>query len=89
MVLALALIATLLIIGIFHRLILRLVFRRVEDARIRYQWRKTLSYVASFIAILLVGRVWFKGFQSLTTFLGLLTAGVAIAHRDLMSNLAG
>ncbi|MBT4575839.1 MAG: mechanosensitive ion channel, partial [Candidatus Cloacimonetes bacterium] len=35
------------------------------------------------------GRIWFKGAQSLVTYLGLLSAGVAIALKDVLANLAG
>jgi small-conductance mechanosensitive channel len=42
-----------------------------------------------FIGILLVGRLWFKGFQSVATFLGLLSAGLAIALKDIVGNIAG
>lgn len=36
-----------------------------------------------------MGRVWYEGFQSIATFLGLLSAGLAIALKDLLVNLAG
>jgi len=41
------------------------------------------------LGILLVGRIWFEGFQSIATFLGLVSAGIAIALKDLLVNLAG
>lgn len=37
----------------------------------------------------MIGRVWFEGIHSIATFLGLLSAGVAIALKDLLANLAG
>lgn len=37
----------------------------------------------------LVGRLWFSGFQSIATYLGLLSAGIAIALKDVVSNFAG
>jgi small-conductance mechanosensitive channel len=39
------------------------------------------------LGILLVGRVWFNGFQDIATFLGLLSAGLAIALGDLVTNV--
>jgi len=82
-------IVTIFIILVLRRLILRIVFQRFEDVRIRYRWRKTSAYIAFLFAILILGRVWFEGFQSIATFLGLLLAGVAIALKDLFVNLAG
>ncbi|MBN1948583.1 MAG: mechanosensitive ion channel [Candidatus Cloacimonetes bacterium] len=66
-----------------------LLNRRVTDLRIRYRWRKTISYLMGFLAVILIGRVWFVGIRSLATFLGLLSAGIAIALKDLIADLAG
>lgn len=41
------------------------------------------------MAIFFLGRVWFKEFQPIATFLGLLSAGLAIALKDPIVNLAG
>jgi small-conductance mechanosensitive channel len=78
-----------LIVLILRYLILRIVFQRLEDVRVRYRWRKSSAYLAFLFAVLVLGRVWFEGFQSIATFLGLLSAGVAIALKDLLANLAG
>jgi len=69
-------------------LVMRLVGRRTDDVRIQYQWKKASAYVAFLLGALLVGRVWFEGVSSLATYLGLLSAGVAIALRDPLVNLA-
>ncbi|MDD2335204.1 MAG: mechanosensitive ion channel family protein [Geobacteraceae bacterium] len=74
---------------LIRTLILKAVWRRTEVFQIRYHWRKISNYVAFFLAILFLGRVWFKEFQSVATFLGLLSAGLAIALRDPIVNLAG
>jgi small-conductance mechanosensitive channel len=72
-----------------RRLVLRVVHRRIEDPRAVYQWSKSTSYVALLLSILLVGTVWLEGLRSLGTFLGLLTAGIAIALKDLVASAAG
>jgi small-conductance mechanosensitive channel len=72
-----------------HRLILRIALPRIKDFPARYRWKKTSAYIAAFLGILMIGRVWFEGIQSIATFLGLLSAGVAIALKDLLANLAG
>ncbi len=82
-------ILVILVLWLLRRLILRLAAKHIEDVRIRYQWRKTSSYVAVGLGILLVGRIWIEGFQSIATFLGLLSAGLAIALKDPVMNLAG
>jgi len=68
---------------------LRVVARRTEDVRIRYSWRKGTTYVAVTVGILLIGRMWFAGFEAVSTYLGLVSAGIAIALKDPLANLAG
>ena len=77
-----------LLLWLVRTLIFQVIYRRVEDVRIRYRWRKTITYVAFAIGVVLVGNIWVKGFQSLATYLGLLSAGLAIALQDLIVNLA-
>jgi small-conductance mechanosensitive channel len=42
-----------------------------------------------FLSIILIGRIWFAGIQSLATYLGLLSAGIAIALKDPILDLVG
>ncbi len=80
---------TVVVIYGLRRIILRVVDRRVEDPRIVYQWSKSSSYVALLLSLLLVGTIWLDGLRSLGTFLGLLSAGVAIALKDVVASMAG
>jgi small-conductance mechanosensitive channel len=68
---------------------LRIMRARTDDIRARYRWRKTITYIAVAVGVLLVGRVWSEGIGQLATFLGLLSAGLAIALRDPIVNLGG
>ena len=63
--------------------------RRSDDPQVRYRWRKTASYSLTIIGLILVGRVWLEGIQSLITYLGLVSAGIAIALRDPILNWFG
>lgn len=74
---------------LLDRVVLTLVYRRVTDPWSRYRWRKAISYIATGLGIILVGRTWFVGIAALATFLGLLSAGLAIALKDPVTNLAG
>jgi small-conductance mechanosensitive channel len=77
-----------LILIILKYIVLKFVYRRTDDVRIRYTWRKSASYIVSILGILILGRIWFVGFQSLTTYLGLVSAGIAIALKDPLVNMA-
>jgi len=86
--LLLSVFAIFLIYGL-RKLVLRVVERRVDDPRLLYQWAKSSSYVALLLAFIMVGSIWLEAFQSLGTFLGLLSAGLAIALKDVVASLAG
>ena len=79
----------LFILWLIREIILRIYFRRHSDVRARYRLRKSSVYIAFTIGFLLIGRIWFEGFSSVATFLGLLSAGLAIALKDPLVNLAG
>ncbi|MGC9362658.1 MAG: mechanosensitive ion channel family protein [Candidatus Syntrophosphaera sp.] len=66
-----------------------LLLKHIKDPKSRFNTRKSVTYAAVFLGIVLVGRVWFEGMSSITTFLGLVSAGLAIALKDLFANLAG
>ncbi|GIW53076.1 MAG: mechanosensitive ion channel protein MscS [Gemmatimonadales bacterium] len=82
-------IAVILVFWAARRIVLFAALRKVTDPKLRYRWQKATTYVTVPLAILVLGRIWFEGFQSLATFLGLLSAGLAIALKDLLVNLAG
>lgn len=70
-------------------LAIRLVNHNLKDTRLQYKWRKNLTYIFAVIGAFLIGRIWFEGLASLATFLGLLSAGLAIALRDPVTDIAG
>ena len=65
------------------------VHRRTDDPQVRYRWRKTATYSLSIVGLILIGRTWLEGIQSLVTYLGLVSAGIAIALRDPIVNWFG
>src|SRR5438093_572691 len=85
----LATLATMVGLWLVHRIALSLVYRRVRDPRSRYRWRKTLTYLVYVAGIVIVGPMWFAWVESFTTIVGFLSAGLAIALKDPVSNLAG
>lgn len=79
----------LLSLWILHQLLVKLIIRPSQTIATRYRWRRAISYSIIGIGILLIGRVWFEGIDSLATYLGLLSAGLAIALQELLVSLAG
>ena len=78
-----------IIFMIIRRLIQKYVINNIKDVKIRYRTQKILSYITFTLSAIIVGQIWFKGIQSITTYLGLLSAGIAIALKDPLVNLIG
>ncbi|MGA0242426.1 MAG: mechanosensitive ion channel family protein, partial [Candidatus Marinamargulisbacteria bacterium] len=86
--------AVLSVIAIFalwlaHQTIVFFAKRHISNHDTIYTTRKMSRYLQFIIGAFIIGQLWFKGFQSLGTFLGLFTAGVAIALKDVVTNFAG
>jgi small-conductance mechanosensitive channel len=82
-------VATVVLLWALRFLTLRIAWRRTDDVRTRYSWRKVSGYVSVVVGILILGRIWLAGFQTFMTFAGLVSAGVAIALKDTLANIAG
>jgi small-conductance mechanosensitive channel len=86
------LLATLLVVGglwLLQRIVLALAYHRAQDPWLRYRWRKSVNYLTLIVGLVLFGRIWLEGVGSLATFLGLFAAGLAVALKDIVANLAG
>lgn len=66
-----------------------IIRRNIKDEKRSYNLRKTFTYVYSALLIYAISSVWLNGMQSIGTFLGLTSAGLAIALHDTIANLAG
>jgi small-conductance mechanosensitive channel len=81
--------ATILIVLIVRFLVMRQLHRRIEDPELLFRARKTAAYVTTIVIIFAIARIWSGAFGDIGTFLGLLSAGIAIALGDVFLNLAG
>ena len=78
------------LILILLRIISVAIFSRTTSSPIApYRFKKGSAYVATFLAFLLVGRIWFHGMELFATFPGFLSAGLAIALQELVKGVAG
>ncbi|GAB3818544.1 mechanosensitive ion channel family protein [Pontibacter rugosus] len=77
------------VLWLLSRLFLQYVANRKSDLRKQYQWRKFSNYAATGLAILSLSYIWFDGFKSIATFLGLFSAGLVLALREPLLNIAG
>ena len=78
-----------LILWILRLIIVRIVWKHTEDVRRRYAWRTSLAYTFPFIGVMIIAVVWVEAVEKFSTFFGLMTAGLAIALKDPLTNFAG
>jgi small-conductance mechanosensitive channel len=74
------------LVWLLHFLILKIIHSRIKDVKERYYWRNGVSYILVILGVLALLLVWVEAYGSLGTFLGLLSAGLAIALKDPITN---
>ena len=70
-------------------LVRRVTARQIEDGARRYAINKATSYSLSFGTLLILVIIWAQGGASLAAYLGIVSAGLAIALQDPLTNVAG
>ena len=66
-----------------------IVFKSIKDVRERYYWKNAVKYTTFSICLLLIGSIWISEVDSFATFIGLVSAGLTIALKDPIVNIAG
>jgi small-conductance mechanosensitive channel len=82
-------IAVLLLWLLANRLARRVFARTIDESASRFQMTRVTGYIVAGIAVVLMARLWIQGIAGIGTYFGLLSAGIAIALQDLLTNLAG
>ena len=85
----LASLITVIVLLVGRALVLRSVRKRFEETWVGYRARKVATYVVTIVGLSAMAFIWIDAFNDLPTFLGLLSAGVAIALADVLKNMAG
>lgn len=76
-----------LILYALRRLLSHFILLNIEDLKTQYNWKKSLQYSSYFLFFIIISPIWITELQSMGTFLGLLSAGLAVALKDPISNL--
>ncbi len=80
---------TILIYSLSQLIINRLIRRRSVDSNQKFQLQKTFEAILRIFLVVIIWQIWLPGIESTGTFLGLLSAGIAIALKDLIASLFG
>ncbi len=78
-----------LVVYILSVLARRMTKRFISEPSARYATNKRIFYISLVSAIVVVALIWAESLGSLTTMLGLLSAGLALALKDPISSLVG
>ncbi|MCA9981026.1 MAG: mechanosensitive ion channel [Anaerolineales bacterium] len=79
---------TLFVLRFIINFLLKLNLRH-RDPNEQYSWQKMNKYIFFLLAVFLLAGIWFQEVNSLATYLGLLSAGLAFALADVLGNMAG
>ena len=86
-------ISVLIIVGLLliRTLAIRIAYRKIdeENVRARYSWRNGINNAYYVLVVLIISFYWLERMSSVATFLGLFSAGLAIALKDPLVNFAG
>jgi len=61
----------------------------MTDLQVKYKMRKTTIYTSSIIFMIVVGHIWLRGVGNVMTYMGLLSAGLAVALKQPIENIVG
>jgi small-conductance mechanosensitive channel len=66
----------------------KLIYRSFSDVKVRYLWKNGVKNTFYVMVLLVILTIWMENIGSLATFLGLFSAGLAIALQSPIVNLA-
>jgi small-conductance mechanosensitive channel len=78
-----------LAVWLLRKALLRVTARADMDVRSKYLWEKGSQYAIYIILVLTLGPIWLGQVGNFATYLGLMTAGLAIALQEPLTDLVG
>jgi small-conductance mechanosensitive channel len=82
-------IGIILFFTILQRLVRRALSRTISDPAVRYGANKVIGYAIGLLGVVIIVRTWVQGSGSIVTYLGLVSAGLAVALQEPIANLFG
>jgi small-conductance mechanosensitive channel len=86
---AISSLASIVVIYLFATLICRIINRKVEDVKKKYNARKTTFYAAWFLILVCLSIIWIRDLGKLTVILSVLGAGLVVTLQELILCIAG
>jgi small-conductance mechanosensitive channel len=76
-------------IYVIKSVLLRFIHKRIPDSGIYFRSKRIINGIAFLFFIIGIALIWFKSGGSIITYLGLFSAGLALALKDILMNIAG
>lgn len=71
------------------KILKNIAYKKVSDNKKYYPIKEKINYLAGFTMTLFIIFIWLDSVANLTTYIGLLSAGIAIALKEIFTNIAG
>ncbi len=62
---------------------------KVESQRLRNRYKMRVFYVACFLFLLFIARIWLEGFSTIFAVLGLVSAALVVTNKEIIMNFMG
>ncbi|MEN8248234.1 MAG: mechanosensitive ion channel family protein, partial [Bacteroidota bacterium] len=70
-------------------IVVRILSRKVADIRNKYYWIRAAKYSIGVLDVIILIVIWFSEIEHFATFIGLISAALTIALKDMFINMAG
>ena len=74
---------------LIRMVVVAILSKRVRDGKAKYYWIRTAKYTSAAVNFIALIIIWVSEIESLWTFVGLISAALTIALKDLFVNFAG
>jgi small-conductance mechanosensitive channel len=78
-----------IVLMIVSRLIKNVFYKSISDNKKYYTIKQKINYISGITIIVFILFIWMDSFPYLTTYIGLLSAGIAIAMKEIFIDMAG
>ena len=77
------------VLWLLRVLMLKIIWRQTKQVKSRYSWKSAISYIIPAIGVIFLLGIWIRPLLQIGAFLGILSAGLAIALKDPLTDMAG
>lgn len=78
-----------LVIYAVKSILLRFIHKKIANQLLYFKAKRLINFIAFMLYMVLFALIWFEAGGALVTYLGLFSAGLALALKDILLNIAG